>query len=105
MIESSDEVYLVAEEGHLSETIEEVLGSMKLTSFNDLEHTLRDWGVSNKRIKEFNTVFKECYEKFSEDLKEVLNEQVSLCYQNRLDRKVEGVIISNPEDFVCKDWC
>ena len=52
-IEETAPVWKVAEEGHLSETLEEFFGSVKLEEFRELEYKLREWKVSEKRIKEF----------------------------------------------------
>lgn len=101
-------VYSVVEEGHLAETIEEVLGSVKLEEFRELEYLLRGYKLSEKRIKEFDDTFKKCWELFSSStLKEQLEEKVHRCYVNNLlnnETVNDGVEISSPSEFVCKYW-
>lgn len=99
-------VYSVSESGKLGAVIEETIESVKKTSFKELEYLLSDWGVSQKRIKEFGEKFKECFNDYNTDLKEWLDEKVSECYQTELDgRNFDGLEISNPEEYYCKDWC
>lgn len=99
-------VFEVAESGRLDEVLEETLKSEKLTPFKELEYKLLEWNVSQKRIKEFNELFSSCYEEFALHLKESLDESVSRLYQTDLDDiTFDGLEISNPEEYYCKDWC
>lgn len=99
-------VFEVAESGRLDEVLEETIKSEKLTPFKELEYKLLEWNVSQKRIKEFNELFSSCYEEFALHLKESLDESVSRLYQTDLDdRTFDGIEISNPEEYYCKDWC
>lgn len=95
----------VAEEGHLNETLEEVLRNHSLSQFKELECKLRDWKVSEKRIKEFNDLFVKCYEEWVNEAKEDLDYAISLCYDNNLETYNGGVVISDPENYCCKEWC
>ena len=102
----SVEVYSVSEEGYLSETIEEVLESASLKPFKELEYKMLEWGISKKRIEEFNKLFKECYDNFSINLKEELDENITRCYVNHLSKSSNiGVEINDPENYCCKEWC
>lgn len=104
--DGDNNVYKVAEEGYLSETIEETLDGAKLEAFRELEYKLRDWNISEKRIKEFNDLFKQCYDQFIQDIKPELDEQIDRCYQNHsYDDLDSGVYISDPEEYCCKEWC
>lgn len=101
-------VYKVAEEGYLEETIGETLGSCSLDEFKELEYLLRGFKLSEKRIKEFDDLFRRCWEYFSQNkLKFELEENVAECYQNHLTDfdSLEGETILNPEEHCCKDWC
>lgn len=104
--DSINTMYEVAESGRLSEVIEETLHSVKLSEFKELEYKLREWKVSEKRIKEFNDLFMECYSQFTDfTLKEKLDEDISRCYLNFESNQTDGVEIFNPEEFCCRDWC
>ena len=101
-------VYRVSEEGYLDQTLEETLGSVKLEEFRELEYLLRDYNLSEKRIREFKDQFSKCWEEFSlNTLKPELEENVAKCYQNHItDSNIsDGFYIEDPENFVCKDWC
>ena len=108
---SADEdlsVYKVSEEGYLDQTLEETLGSVKLEEFRELEYLLRDYKLSEKRIREFDDLFRKCWENFSQNtLKTELEENVAKCYQNHIEDNTtsDGFYIEDPENFVCKDWC
>jgi len=104
----SVDVFSISEEGYLSEVLNETVHGVKLEEFRELEYKLRDWGVSEKRIKEFNSLFAECFDQWADmNLIPELDEKVSVCYQNRLydDETFTGIEIANPEDNYCKDWC
>ena len=101
-------VYKVSEEGYLDQTLEETLGSVKLEEFRELEYLLRDYKLSEKRIREFDDLFRKCWENFSQNtLKTELEENVAKCYQNHIEDNTtsDGFYIEDPENFVCKDWC
>lgn len=100
-------MYKVSEEGHLDETLEETLGSVKLEEFRELEYLLRGYKLSEKRIKEFNDLFGKCWEEFRHNtLKTELEENVAKCYQNHLEDCSESNIeILDPESYCCKEWC
>ena len=101
-------VYKVSEDGYLDQTLEETLGSVKLEEFRELEYLLRDYKLSEKRIREFDDLFRKCWENFSQNtLKTELEENVAKCYQNHIEDNTisDGFYIEDPENFVCKDWC
>ena len=101
-------VYKASEEGYLDECLEETLGSVKLEEFRELEYLLRGYNLSEKRIREFNDLFRKCWEEFRQNtLKTELEENVAKCYQNNIENVIskEGLYIEDPENFVCKDWC
>lgn len=105
-VEETAPVWKVAEEGHLSETLEEFFGSVKLEEFRELEYKLREWKVSEKRIKEFKDLFKQCYDQWVLDHKDELDNTIDRCYQNHLADEVDdGVYINDPEEYCCKEWC
>lgn len=104
------EVYNVSEEGHLSQCLEETLndGNLVKKFMLSVESILDKWKVSQKRKKEFEEHFKECWSEFADfQLKENLDENIAICYQSYLDRtgNVNGFEIQDPNNFVCKDWC
>lgn len=105
--EETAPVWKVAEEGHVSEVIEETLGSVKLTPFRELEYKLREWKISEKRIAEFNSLFKECYDQWVQEVKPELDVAIDKCYQNHINDHAfdSGVYIEDPERFCCKEWC
>lgn len=103
-------VYAVAENGYLAQTLEETLNNEELLKrfMFGVESILDKWNISQKRKKEFEEHFRQEWSEFADfQLKEELDEQVSKCYQNHLsDVDVdEGIEISDPENFCCKDWC
>lgn len=108
ILESDDlAVYEVAESGHLEELLKEEIGNACTDTFKEeLASKLSEWGISNKRIKEFDSLFDKCFNKFSQQLIPNVGEQVSILYQESLGKSTfEGFEISDPEEFVCKDWC
>lgn len=51
-------------------------------------------------------MFDKCFNKFSQHLIPNVGEQVNILYQESLDKSTfEGFEITDPEEFVCKDWC
>lgn len=112
MLDEVDNVFRVAEDGILSQVLEEVLNDepMVKSFMFSLEHILDKWGISQKRKKEFDEHFRECWSKFADfKLKEELDEKVSVCYQDFIDAHANsnesGIDIENPSEFVCKEWC
>ena len=93
----------VMEEGYLNETLEETLSNHKLSQFKELDFKLREWKISEKRIKEFNTLFMQCYDDWVRDIKEDLECAVDMCYTNHTENL--GTYISDPENYCCKEWC
>lgn len=87
---------------------EKTLKDIPLEQFRELEYLLRDFGVSEKRIKEFDNTFSECWKSFSnETLKPELVDCVSMCYEDYLSHKdtsCSGIYIEDPENFVCNKW-
>lgn len=57
-IEETAPVWKVAEEGHLSETLEEFFEGVKLTEFHELEYQLREWKISEKRWRNLRSSLK-----------------------------------------------
>lgn len=101
-------VYKVSEEGYLDQTLEETLGSVKLEEFRELEYLLRDYKLSEKRIKEFDDLFRKCWENFRQNtLKTELEENVAKCYQNYIEDNTisDDFYIEDPDNYCCKDWC
>lgn len=105
-------VYAVSENGYLAQTLEETLNNEELLKgfMLSVESILDKWNISQKRKKEFEEHFRQEWSEFADfQLKEELDEQVSKCYQNFFDEPsgecYEGVEISDPENFCCKEWC
>lgn len=101
-------VYKVSEEGYLDQCLEETLGSVKLEEFRELEFLLRDYKLSEKRIREFNDLFGKCWDNFRQNtLKTELEENVAKCYQNNIEKNSfdSNMVIKDPENYCCKDWC
>ena len=104
-VQNSERNFQVAEEGMLSETLRETIGSVSLLPFKELEYLLRDYKMSEKRIKEFNSKFQGCIEQYHAELVEHLDEDISILYQNfESDSKEDGLEIGDPERFVCNNW-
>lgn len=99
-------LYEVSESGQLSEVIEETLQDVKLEEFRELEYKLREWRLSEKRIKEFLELFKNCYDDWSVSLRDTLDENISRIYLNYASEtsESEGVSISDPDNFCCEEW-
>ncbi len=102
------DVYTVAEDGGLSEVIEETLNSSKpeklMKAMDDL---LIQCKVSKAKRIEARNLFEEhllAYNDF--ELKERLDEAISRLYQERLEMDVEteAVNIADPESFYCSKW-
>lgn len=93
-IEETAPVWKVAEEGHLSETLEEFFGSVKLEEFRELEYKLREWKFSEKRVKEFNELFKQCFDQWVLNHKENLMLLLTSVTKITLQMKLMMVCIS-----------
>ena len=104
-LDDEEPIYSVSEEGVLEDVIVETLGSVRLKEFEPLEMLLRDYRLSEKRINEFKTLFKDCWEKFvDQTLTNKLENSVSYCYENYYSGNYE-FRISNPEEYCCDKWC
>lgn len=102
-----EDVYEVAESGELSEVIEETLNSsFPKDLIEGIKDILRGYKVSEKRIKEVEKFYNEKLpEVLDFDLKEKLDEAISILYQGSAERSAEikrGLTINDPEDFYCK---
>lgn len=97
-------IYQVAEDGTLDECLGEVLESKNNEEFRPVEMKLQELGISQKRIGIITDVVKECIEDYKEAIRPLLDEKVSICYQNYEPKENEGVPISNPESFCCNNW-
>ena len=99
------DVYKVAEEGKLSEVIEETLNSNKPTEIiEQIDTKLLEWGVSEKRRKEIKKVFEDNLpEYFDFTLKPELDEAISKLYQTQLDvDELHDIIeILESDEMVC----
>lgn len=111
MLDENLNVFSVAENGYSAQAIEETLNTEKhIKSFMlEVESILDKWNISQKRKKEFEKHFIECWSEFADfTLKEELDEAVSLVYQKYLDpdgQNFNGIEIDNPSEFYCKGWC
>lgn len=102
-------IYSVAENGYLSQALEEGLNNQRLVDkfMCAVMDKLDEWKISGKRKVEFIHHFRECWSEFADmDLKEHLDEVVSGCYQSQAEmgEGIDGVDIDNPSEFVCKYW-
>lgn len=102
-------VYAVADSGQLSEVIEETLHSIKPKEFlQEAEELLTEWKISKKRIEELKRLWSEMIPEFLDfELKQALDEQVSVLYQRELDLselQLDEIEILEPETFYCKEW-
>lgn len=105
----SDTVYKVAEEGELAEVIEETLNSGFLKELLEgIKELLTSWKTSKKRIKELEKYFDEKLpEVLDFGLKEKLDENISVLYQDRIENRIVedmGLEIDDPESFYCCKW-
>lgn len=100
------DVYKVAEDGLLSQALEEVLNEEPLVNklMLKVEHILDKWNISQKRKQEFEKHFIEVWGEFADfDLKEKLDDKVSVLYQTKVEEfgnESEGIPVS--DDFCCK---
>lgn len=102
------EIYDVSESGRLSDTIRETAGSCDTKGMKkELIDLLKKWKVSSKRIEEFERTFDEVLEQWLEfSLRDDLDEAISMLYENSVDtdNTTEGVEISNPSEYSCKEF-
>lgn len=99
----------VAEEGSLSDTLSEALHSVpeaQKTFLRELTILLNTWGVSAKRVKEFQKTFGECLDQFLDlELKGEIDSQVSRLYQNAWkDYAPKSVRIKDPHTHYCREF-
>lgn len=96
----SNIVYTVAEEGDLDGFTKELLEGLK--------ELLTGWKISKKRIKELENYFDEKLPEILDfGLKEKLDENISILYQDRIENKIAeetGIEINDPESFYCCKW-
>lgn len=103
-------IYAVAEEGELSGVIEETLNSsFPKELLRGIINLLVKWKISKKRIKELENYYNEKLPEILDfKLKEKLDENVSMLYQDRLENKIieveTGLDINDPENFYCKEF-
>lgn len=104
----TDSVYIVAEDGGLSEVIEETLNSKKPDKLiKDLDNLLAGYKVAKaKRDKVRELILEELLEYNDSTLKEELDNAISRLYQERLDNATvtEEIEIDDPEIFFCSRW-
>lgn len=102
------EIYDVSESGRLSDTIRETAGSCDTKGMKkELIDLLKKWKVSSKRIEEFEHTFDEVLEQWLEfSLRDDLDEAISILYETSVDtdNTTEGVEISNPSEYSCKEF-
>ena len=101
------DVYEVAETGLLSQTIEEVLNTEKLSDklMYKLMDCFQNWRISDKKREEFMKHFREEWSEFADfDLKPELDEKISVLYQKRAEEfsNSDGFVVS--DDFCCKHF-
>lgn len=98
----------VLEDGNLSEALEETLHSLDFKeSFDSLFDLLEEYGLSKKRMKEINKCFKDCMNSFLDfKVKGDVEETAHFVYVNAFEEQIpkEGVEISSPESFYCKEF-
>lgn len=96
------------EAGYLDEVIEESLDNVSSIDFIELEDLLRAFKLSGKKIKEIRDLFHKRMQYFKQyTLRPELESSISKCLYNHLDTFgcEEGIEISDPENFCCKEWC
>ena len=103
----SDTVYNVSEEGELAGVIEETLNNgFPKELLEGIKDLLTGWKISKKRIKELEEYFADKLpEVLDFGLKEKLDENISVLYQDRIENRIIediGLKINDPESFY---WC
>lgn len=97
----------VAESGKLSGVLEETIHSCDTKEMiSELINLLKSWKVSDKRIKEFEQTFNEVFDQWADfTLKDEIDNAVDRLYQNELENsEYDGIEISNPDSYYCKEW-
>ena len=73
-----------------------------------IKELLTGWKVSKKRIKELEKYFiDKLPEVLDFGLKEKLDENISVLYQDRIENRIVedmGLLIDDPESFYCCKW-
>lgn len=105
----SDIVYEVGEEGELAGVIEETLNNgFPKELLEGIKELLTGWKISKKRIRELEKYFDEKLPEILDfGLKEKLDENISVLYQDRIENKIAeetGIEINDPESFYCCKW-
>ncbi len=105
----SDTVYNVSEEGELAGVIEETLNNgFPKELLEGIKDLLTGWKISKKRIKELEEYFADKLpEVLDFGLKEKLDENISVLYQDRIENRIIediGLKINDPESFYCCKW-
>lgn len=100
------DIYEIAESGKLSEVLEETLNSVIPVKLErELENKLLSYNLSNKRVVEVLQVFRDCLAEFLDfECKPKLDEAVSKLYQGVETGKGDGVQITDPHTFYCKEF-
>lgn len=100
------DVTYISENGYVAEVLNESIEGVKREPFKELEYLLRGYNLSEKRIKEFNALFEKCFEDWKQDAVEQIDEDVTECFNNHLNKvEQEGIDISDPNEFCCSRWC
>lgn len=97
----------VAESGKLSGVLEETIHSnYPKDMVKELSGLLRTWKISNARINEFEQNFNELFDQWADfTLKDEIDCAVDMLYQNNAkDDSFDGIEISNPENYYCKEY-
>ena len=100
------DIYAIAESGRLSEVIEEILNSCSTRKIErELTDKLLSYNLSKKRVDEVIQVFRDCLGEFLDfECKPELDRAVSKLYQEVQGKDAEGVEISDPTTFYCKEF-
>lgn len=103
-----DSVYSVAEDGSLSEAIEETLNSnIPEKLIKAIDDLLEDYRLSQSKRQDVAALFEDMLPEYNDMvLKEQLDSAISVLYQNRLNEIEipEELDIADPESFYCSKW-
>lgn len=104
-----DFAFDLAEDGYLRDTVVEAVNNLPNEVemlCNSLESLIQDWGVSQKRRKQFRDFFMESLHTFLDPhLSEEVTESVASLIINRSDNAAAlGTYIKNPDTFYCKEF-
>ena len=102
----------VAEDGKLSDTLQEAMHSVpdaQKKFMQELTKLLYEWGVSEKRVKQFRQVFEESLDQFLDlEMKVEIDTQVSILYNNFMaeceNSSTSGVEIKDPFTHYCREF-